>query len=45
MSWPQLATWFPAFLKGTAGALDVAVYHSYNQVQYLPWAPVGALVP
>lgn len=32
MSWPQLATWFPAFLKGTAGALDVAVYHSYNQI-------------
>lgn len=31
-SWPQLATWFPAFLEGTAGALDVAVYHSYNQI-------------
>tara|TARA_B110000208_G_scaffold108543_1_gene134459 strand:+ start:124 stop:2034 length:1911 start_codon:yes stop_codon:yes gene_type:complete len=32
MSWPQLATWFPAFLNGTAGALDIAVYHSYNQI-------------
>ena len=33
MSWPQLADWFPAFLAATApkGALDVAVYHSYNQ--------------
>eukprot|EP00937_MAST-01D_sp_MAST-1D-sp2_P001994 g1994.t1 len=32
MSWPQLQTWFPAFLNGTRGALDAAVYHSYNQV-------------
>ena len=32
MSWPQLATWFPSFLNLTAGALDVAVYHSYNQI-------------
>ena len=29
MSWPQLINWFPAFLNATAGALDVAVYHSY----------------
>ena len=36
MSWPQLATWFPDFLKGTAGALDIAVYHSYNQIQPEP---------
>ena len=36
MSWPQLATWFPAFLSGTAGALDVAVYHSYNQIHADP---------
>ena len=33
MSWPQLDKWYPAFLKGTAGALDVAVYHSYNQIK------------
>ena len=37
MSWPQLATWYPAFLEGTAGALDTAVYHSYNQ--YVPQVP------
>ena len=29
MQWPQLTKWFPAFLNATAGALDVAVYHSY----------------
>lgn len=34
MAWPELATWYPAFLEGTRGALDVAVYHSYNQ--YVP---------
>ena len=33
MSWPQLDKWFPAFLEGTHGALDVAVYHSYNQIK------------
>eukprot|EP01052_Picozoa_sp_SAG31_P018007 SAG31_NODE_1257_length_9081_cov_7.585838_6_plen_393_part_00 len=32
MAWPQLATWYPSFLKGTEGALDISVYHSYNQV-------------
>ena len=32
MVWPQLREWFPAFLRRTRGALDVAVYHSYNQV-------------
>jgi hypothetical protein len=35
MSWPQLATWFPAFLKGTEGALDVAVYHSCKLIRML----------
>jgi hypothetical protein len=25
MAWPELATWFPAFLAGTKGALDIAV--------------------
>jgi hypothetical protein len=33
MSWPQLHNWFPLFLKGVAGALDIAVYHSYNQIK------------
>jgi len=33
MSWPRLATWFPEFLQQTFGALEVAVYHSYNQIQ------------
>jgi hypothetical protein len=28
MAWPELAHWFPAFLRETAGALDVADYHS-----------------
>jgi Glycosyl hydrolase family 79, N-terminal domain len=33
MSWPTLATWFPAFLNATReSVLDVAVYHSYNQI-------------
>ena len=32
MAWPELDKWYPAFLKGTEGALDVAVYHSYNQI-------------
>lgn len=32
MMWPQLATWFPAFLNRTFDVLDVAVYHSYNQI-------------
>ena len=36
MLWPQLQTWFPAFLNGTVGALDAAVYHSYNQVSAGP---------
>lgn len=36
MSWPQLATWMPAFLRGTAGALDTVVYHSYNQIEPEP---------
>ncbi|KAL3902995.1 MAG: hypothetical protein SGILL_010616, partial [Bacillariaceae sp.] len=34
MAWPTLATWFPSFLLATSGALDVAVYHSYNQIEY-----------
>jgi hypothetical protein len=34
MAWPTLATWFPAFLESTKDILDVAVYHSYNQIEY-----------
>ncbi|KAG7358330.1 glycosyl hydrolase family 79 protein [Nitzschia inconspicua] len=34
MAWPTLATWFPAFLHATRSLLDVAVYHSYNQVSW-----------
>jgi heparanase 1 len=34
MSWPRLATWFPSFLNATKNMLDVAVYHSYNQIEY-----------
>ncbi|CAB9509870.1 Heparanase-like protein [Seminavis robusta] len=33
MRWPRLATWFPAFLNATTGALEAAVYHSYNQIE------------
>lgn len=29
----KLKTWYPEFLKETAGSLDVAVYHSYNQIK------------
>jgi len=36
MSWPQLATWVPAFLAQTKGALDIADYHSYNQIKPHP---------
>jgi hypothetical protein len=36
MAWPELATWYPAFLAGTKGALDVSVYHSYNQIVPTP---------
>lgn len=36
MDWPNLARWFPSFLNRTRGTLDVAVYHSYNQIQITP---------
>jgi len=29
----KLKKWFPSFLNETVGSLDVAVYHSYNQIQ------------
>ena len=45
MSWPQLQTWFPAFLNGTRGALDAAVYHSYNQVVVAASGAGGAKLP
>ena len=32
MDWPKLVTWFPSFLERTKDVLDVAVYHSYNQI-------------
>ena len=42
MIWPQLATWFPAFLEGTRGALDAAVYHSCVAPPVTPTLPPRA---
>ena len=33
MDWPRLSQWFPTFLDRVGSDLDVAVYHSYNQIQ------------